>query len=72
MKVTEKGRAEQRNFGSLSNGDLFRYEDDYYIKISTDDSDGANCVYLVNGATFYMDDYETVEIIEKYEFIVNE
>ena len=72
MKVTEKGRAEQRNFGSLSNGDLFRYEDDYYIKISTDDTDGANCVYRVNGATFYMDDYETVEIIEKYEFIVNE
>ena len=72
MKVTEKGRAEQRNFGSLSNGDLFRYEDEYYIKISNDDTDGANCVYLENGTTFYMDDYETVEIIEKYEFIVNE
>lgn len=72
MKVTEKGRAEQRNFGSLSNGDLFRYEDEYYIKISTDDTDGSNCVYLVNGSTIYMDDYETVEIIEKYEFIVNE
>lgn len=72
MKVTEKDRAEQINFGSLANGDLFRYEDDYYIKISTNDTDGANCVYLVNGTTFYIDEYETVEIIEKYEFIVNE
>ena len=72
MKVTEKGRAEQRNFGSLSNGDLFRYEDGYYIKIGTEDTDGANCVYLETGMTYYMDDYETVEIIEKYEFIVNE
>ena len=72
MKITEKGRAEQRNFGSLSNGDLFRYEDEYYIKISTDDTDGSNCVYLVNGATFYMDDYDIVEIIEKYELVINE
>ena len=72
MKVTEKGRADCVNFGSLSCGDLFRFEDEYYIKISTDDTDGANCVYLVNGTTYYMDDYDTVEKIENYELVVNE
>lgn len=72
MTITEKDRPKQTNFGSLSNGDLFRYEDEYYIKISTEDTDGANCVHLEDGLTLYVDLYDEVQKIEKYELIINE
>lgn len=72
MKVTEADRAKKVCFSTLKNGSLFRYEDDYFIKIDTADTDGANCVYLGEGTTHYLDDYDEVELIEKYEFIINE
>lgn len=73
MKITDKTKTIQMEYGEVKVGVVFKYMDEYYItieEIDDDDKNSYNCVNLYNGELCYFN-YSTIVEVPNAELVIS-